>query len=73
MGAPVPQTMEDSLPFVPQERVQNRTPEQIVDVFVPQNMEDYAGIMCDFPKERVQNRFVDVLVPHQAGWFASYS
>ena len=35
--------------------------------------EDYAGIMCDFPKERVQNRFVDVLVPHQAGWFANYS
>ena len=35
-GIPVPQITEDGLPIVPQERVQLRTQEQIVDVLVPQ-------------------------------------
>ena len=56
MDSSVPWILEDGLRVVPQERLQNRTPEQIVGVFVPQLME-----------VRVQNRFseqiVDVPVP----------
>ena len=53
------------LPSTPQERVQNRTSEQIVGVPVPQIIEDSLPVV---PQERVQNRprklFVDVPVPH---------
>ena len=51
--------MEDSLPFVPQERVQNRTLERIVDVPVPQIMEDSLPFV---PQERVQNRTLEQIV-----------
>ena len=47
---PVPRIMEDGLPVVPQERVQNR---QIVDVPVPQIKKD--GVLL-VPQERVHNR-----------------
>ena len=56
------------MPFVPQERVQNRTPEQTVDVPLPQTVE-----------ERVQNRtheqIVDSPVPQiiEAGVQVSFS
>ena len=50
--------------LVPQERVPNCTPEQIVDVPVPQIMEESLPAL---PQERVQNRtleqIVDVPVP----------
>ena len=64
VDVPVPQIMEDSLPFLPQERVQNSMLEQIVDVPVPQITDDSSpGV----PQERVQNRtpeqIVDVPVP----------
>ena len=59
MDVSMPQTMEDSLPFVPQERVQNRTPEQIVDVPVPQIMEDTLPFI---PQERVQSRTLEQIV-----------
>ena len=49
------------------ERVQNRTPEQIVDVPVPQLMEAIVEVLPSSPQERVQNRtpeqIVDVPVP----------
>ena len=60
----MPQIIEDSLYLVPQESVQNRTPEQIVDVPVPQIMEDSLPFV---PQERVQNHtqehIADFLVP----------
>ena len=56
-GAPVPQ-------IAPLELVQSRTPEQILDVLVPQITEDSLPVV---PQERVQNRvaeqILDVLVP----------
>ena len=55
-------------PPTPQERVQGRTQEQIMDLPVPQIMEAVAGVVRATPLERVQNRprklFVDVPVPH---------
>ena len=63
-GIPVPQITGNSLPFVPQERVQNRVAEQIVGIPVPQLMEAVVEVT---PQERVQNRMpvqiVDVPVP----------
>ena len=64
-GAPVPQIFEgvDGLQHVPQERVQNRTPEQIVDVLVPLLTEAIVEVMPSLLQESVQNRtpeqFVD--------------
>ena len=56
MGFLVPQVMEDGLPAVPQECVQNRTPEQLVDVPAPQIMEAIA-------ENRFPEQLVDVPVP----------
>ena len=57
----------DGLQHVPQERVQNRTPEQIVDVSVPLLTETIVEVAPSSPQERVQNRtpeqIVDVPVP----------
>ena len=71
-GSLVPQTMEaviEVLPPTPQESVQNRVGEQIVDS-VPRVMEAVAGVVRATPQERVQNRprklFVDVPVPQIA-------
>ena len=53
---------------IPSERVQKCMQEQIADFPVPQNMEDYAGVIRAPPLERVQNQIlesvVDVPVPH---------
>ena len=66
-AVPVPQIWEPIVEgplLVPRERVQNRTPEQIVDVSVPPVMEDGLHLV---PQERVLNRtreqLVDVPVP----------
>ena len=56
MGFLEPQVMEDGLPAVAQECVQNRTPEQLVDVPVPQIMEAIA-------ENRFPEHLVDVPVP----------
>ena len=67
MGVPVPQLMEAVVEVTPLERVQNRTPQQIVGVHVPQIMEARVDVMLITPQERVQNRtleqIVDVPVP----------
>ena len=52
----------DSLPFVPQERVQNRTLEQIVDFPVPRTMEAIVEVVPSLPQERVQNRTLEQIV-----------
>ena len=52
LDSSMPQTMENSLPFAPQEHVQNRVSEQAVGVLVPQITED--GLPAS-PQERVQN------------------
>ena len=49
----------------PQERVQKRTPEQIVDVPVPQIMEDTLPFV---PQERVQNRTLEQIVDVPVPW-----
>ena len=59
MGVLVPHITEDGLPGASQKRVQNRTPEQIVDVPVPQIMEDSLPFV---PQERVQNRTPEQIV-----------
>ena len=66
-AVPVSQIWEpivDGPDLVPQVRVQNRTPEQVMDVPAPQIMEDSLPFL---PQERVQNctreQIVDVLVP----------
>ena len=68
VDSPLPQIMEAVWPSTPRDPVQNRTPEQLVDV---PSASDYGGIIAGikrvFPQERVQYRFpesiVDVLVP----------
>ena len=59
--------MEDSLPLVPQERVQNRTLKQILELSVPRIVEAIVEVVPSPPQERVQNRtpeqIVDVPVP----------
>ena len=66
-AVPVPHIWEpivDGPHLVPQVRVQNRTPEQVMDIPVPQIMEDSLPLVL---QERVQNctreQIVDVLVP----------
>ena len=56
MDSPVPQIIENSLPFAPQEHVQYRVPEQAVGVLVPLITEDGLPIV---PQERVLNRVVE--------------
>ena len=51
------------VPSPPQERVQNRTPEQIVDVPVPRTMEAIVEVVQSPPQERVQNRTPEQIVP----------
>ena len=69
MNSPVPQIMEEGLPVVPQERVQNRTPEQIVGVPVPQIIEDsivdssVPQIMEELLQNRTPEQIVCVPVP----------
>ena len=61
-AVPVPQIWEpivDGPHLVPQERVQDRTPEQIVDVPVPQITEDSLPFV---PQERVQNSTPEQIV-----------
>ena len=59
----MPQIMENSLPFVPQEHVQNRVPEQAVGVLVPQITEDGLPIV---PQERVHNRTSEQILVSRA-------
>ena len=47
MDSPVPQFTEDSLPFVPQERVQDRTPVQTVGSPMPQITEEFVERLVD--------------------------
>ena len=59
MGVPVPQLMESTVDVMlstPQECVQSRTSEQIVDSLVPLFMGADVEIMPSLPLERVQNR-----------------
>ena len=67
VGVLVPQIIEDSLPASPQERVQNRTPEQVVDFSVPRTMEAIVEVVAETAQERVLIRtpepVVDVPVP----------
>ena len=55
---------------IPQERVQQRTAEQIVDVPVPQVVDEAAGvvqiILQDRISKRIVDRFVDVPVVMQS-------
>ena len=68
------QIVVSSVPHISEERVPNRSPEQIMDFPVSLNMEAYAGIVRDIQLECVQNRsfvrpkrvFVDFLPPHSA-------
>ena len=67
MGVPVPQIIEDSLPVVPQERVQNRTPDQIVDFHVPRILEASVDVMRATPQEHVQNRMQERVLNRSQG------
>ena len=63
------QTAAFPVPQISEERVPDRSPEQIMDFPVSQNMEAYAGRVRDIPLERVQHHsfvrpnrvFVDIL------------
>ena len=63
---PVPQLMEAVVEVTPQERVQNRTPEQIVDVLVPQIVEERVQLctldqIFEFPVPRIMEAIVEVV------------
>ena len=58
MDSSMPQIMENSLPFAPQEHVQNRVAE-IVGIPVPQIVEDFLPFV---PQERVHSRTQEQLV-----------
>ena len=45
---------------IPQERISERIVEQIVDVPVPQIMEEIVEVVQIIPQERVQNRKVEL-------------
>ena len=40
VGVPVPQIIEDNVPAIPQERMQNRTLDQVMEFPVPRTMEE---------------------------------
>ena len=48
------QTAAFPVPQISEDRVPDRSPEQIMDFPVSQNMEAYAGRVRDIPLERVQ-------------------
>ena len=65
--SPLPQLMEaivEVAPSVPQERVQNRTLEQIVDFPVPHLMEAIVEVVPSPPQECVQNRTLEQVRVH---------
>ena len=62
MGVPVPQLMEAVVEVIPQERVQNRTLEQIEDFPVLRTMEAPVDVVLSTPQERVLNRTQEQIV-----------
>ena len=48
--------------LIPQERVQQRTVEQIVHIPVPQVVEEIAEVVQIIPQERVSKRIIDRIV-----------
>ena len=52
VDVPVPQIQDDGLQFV-SERVQNRTPEQIMDFLVPRILEAVVEVVPSTPQECV--------------------
>ena len=61
----IPQVMEEIAEVerqIPQERVQQRTLEQIVHVPAPQVVEEIAGVVQIIPQERVSKRIIDRIV-----------
>ena len=58
----IPEEIADQVQITPQERVQDRTVDQIVDASIPQIQEEIVEVIQLVPPERISERIVEQVV-----------